>query len=171
MKRIGVAYHGVNGLLYDVLDLQQLVIWHREVIVVEVGPELLFRGGEAFTAAVRVHDGPWEGEQRGIVSSLDLNYPAWGAADLAILLGFVQETASFAGGCGGVGMLLFGRNVLDSQGGLDSCPAVCFGGFGGLQRGEVTRLDAVIEADIGSCGIQRIRIDAIVIVIHVENRL
>jgi hypothetical protein len=62
VERIGIAYHGVNGLLYEVLNLQQLVIGYREVIVVEAAPQLLFRGGEAVTAAVRVHDGPWEGE-------------------------------------------------------------------------------------------------------------
>jgi hypothetical protein len=75
----------------------------------------------------------------------------------------------------GIGIGGVGRNVLNSQGGLDSRPSVWLGGIGGLQRGEVKRFDAVIEADIGNPGMQLIRVDAIVIIIiiliRVENRL
>jgi hypothetical protein len=181
LGRLLAGYNRGNQLGYVITELGHGILGHGDVVGVDDGAHLLlsrckFGEGEA---ARRLDHGGLAAVAGGIIPSFKLHDAVGGASQVAIVPGAlaIRVLLCDVGGCGhgprglgiGIGIGGVGRNVLNSQGGLGSRPSVRLGGFGGLLRGEVTRFDAVIEADISSCGIQLIQIDAIVF--HVENRL
>jgi hypothetical protein len=185
LGRLLAGYDRGDQLGDVITELGHGILGHGYVVGVDDGAHLLLsrckfgRGGAE--GAWRLDHGGLAAVSGGIIPAFKLHNATGGASQVAlvpealavlVLLCDVGGRGYGLRGLGigiGIGIGVVGQNVLISQGGLDSRPSVRLGGFGGLQRGEVTRFNVVIEADIGSRGFQFIRVDAIVF--HVENRL